>query len=89
MKIVDEKAFKRNESVVERQGEDELLLFHSMVGKLYEVNSVGKDIWELLDGRQTVGQIREEMRKQYGSIDEIDGDLHDFLRKLLELNLIT
>lgn len=88
MKIMDDLVLKKNENVVERFGEDELLLFDSSLGKLFEVNETGKEIWKLCDGKHTVKKIKESLRDEFGDIKDIDKDISDFFNKLLELNLV-
>lgn len=88
MNIKDDMIFKKSEDAIERTGSEELLIFHSTVGKLFEVNSVGKNIWQLLDGKRTVEEIKEILGKEYGNVAEINKDLSEFLNKLLKLNII-
>lgn len=85
---MDDLVLKKNENVIERFGEDELLLFDSSLGKLFEVNETGKEIWKLCDGKHTVKKIKENLRDDFGDIKDIDKDVSDLLRKLLELNLV-
>ena len=88
MKIIDDLVLKKSENVVERFGEDELLLFDSSLGKLFEANETGGVIWKLCDGKHTVKKIKESLRDEFGDIKDIDKDVSDFFGELLELNLI-
>lgn len=87
MNIDDNLVLRKKEDVIERYGE-ELLLFDSSTGKLFEVNETGKTIWSMLDDKYSVKNIREQLREKFESIQDIDRDLSEFLDKLLKLNLI-
>ncbi|MFQ5910922.1 MAG: PqqD family protein [Thermoplasmata archaeon] len=78
----------RNRDVVERFGEHEMLLFHSALGKLFEVNEVGQEIWKLCDGTRTVRQISGELTARFATPDAVDRDVRRFLKELVRLNLV-
>lgn len=87
MDLSDDLVLKKKGDVIKRFGE-ELLLFDSSEGKLFEVNETGKTIWSMLDGKHTVKEIKEKLEEEFEGIQEIDRDLSDFLKRLHELDLI-
>lgn len=87
MNIDDNSIFKKKDKVIERLGE-ELLLFDSSKGILFEVNESGKTIFIMLDGKHTVENIKDQLREEFEEVGEIDEDVSDFLNKLLELDII-
>jgi hypothetical protein len=87
MNIHDNLVLKKKEDVIERFGE-ELLLFDSSTGKLFEVTDVGKTIWVMLNRQHTVAKIKYQLKEEFADIKTIDIDVTDFLTKLLELDLI-
>jgi len=87
MDLSDDLVLKKKGDVIKRFGE-ELLLFDSSEGKLFEVNETGKTIWSMLDGKHTVKEIKEKLEEEFEGIQEIDRDLSDFLNRLHELDLI-
>ena len=87
MIIHDALFLKKKDNVIERFGE-ELLLFDSSTGKLFEVTDVGKTIWVLLNGQYTVAAIKNQLKKEFTDVKTIDIDVIDFLTKLHELDLI-
>lgn len=87
MNIDDNSIFKKKDKVIERLGE-ELLLFDSSKGILFEVNETGKTIFIMLDGKHTVENIKDQLREEFEEVGEIDEDVSDFLNKLLELDII-
>ncbi len=77
----------RNSNVVERLG-DELLLFDTEVGTLFEVNESGRNIWMLCDGQRSIDMINKKMARKSVNRDRARRDASAFLSKLKELNLI-
>ena len=61
MKISDSSILKKIEEVVERSGADEILLFDTSLGRLFESNLTGRMVWELLDGR--LWRLKDELYK--------------------------
>ena len=88
MEISDNLTLRKSVDVIERDGEDELLLFNSSAGRLFEVNKTGRLIWKLLDGKYTVGEIKQRLKEEYGDSERIDRDICNFLNKLIKLNLV-
>ena len=86
--ITDESVPSRNREVIERFGEDELLLFHSAVGTLFEVNKVGREIWRMCDGSLAVAQIKTSIASRFTPSERVDEDTEGFLNRLFGLNLI-
>ena len=87
MNIDDNSIFRKKDKIIERLGE-ELLLFDSSKGTLFEANETAKTILILLDGKHTVKNIKEQLKDEFDKAEEIDKDLIGFLNKLLELDLI-
>jgi uncharacterized protein YifE (UPF0438 family) len=87
MDIRNDHVLIKKENVLERFGDD-LLLFESSTGKLFEVNETGKAIWKLLDGKNNASNIKEKLSAEFDKVKSIERDVHDFLNRLLELDLI-
>ena len=87
MIIHDDLVLKKKGDVIERFGE-ELLLFDSSTGKLFEVTDVGNTIWIMLDGKHTIAEIKNQLKEEFPDVKTINSDVIDFLTKLLELDLI-
>jgi len=87
MDIENDHVIIKKEDVLERSGDD-LLLFDSSIGKLFEVNETGKTIWKFLDEEHNVREIKEKLNDEYKGIKTLEQDLLSFLNRLLELDLI-
>jgi hypothetical protein len=87
MNIQDTLVLKKKDHVIERFGE-ELLLFDSSTGKLFEVTDVGKTIWLRLKDKYSVAEIKTQLKAEFPDVQTIDSDVHDFLAKLQSLDLI-
>ena len=68
----------------------EMLIFAHSSRKLFKLNSTGKFIWKLCDGKCTVNDIIDRVAKMYGEeIKKIEEDVINFIVKLHTLDLIT
>lgn len=86
-----QKKFKKSEDIVFRKIADEMILvpIRNKVGDLqsiYTLNEVGARIWELIDGKRVVSEIKEIILKEFQATPEqIEEDLEEFLQKLKKL----
>ena len=87
MNINNDTVLRKKDHVIERKGE-ELLLFDSSSGKLFELNETGKAIWNMLNTQHTVEEIQKHIQQEFKKTGNIAQDLSNFIAKLLELNLI-
>ena len=87
MNIKNNSILRKKDHVIERVAE-ELLLFDSSSGKLFELNDTGKAVWNLLNGKHTIEEIQKNIQKEFEKTSDIPKDLVSFITKLLELNLI-
>ncbi len=85
--INDDLVMKKRETVIEQMGE-ELLLFDSSTGKLFELNETGKTIWVMLNGKHTMNVIKEQLREEFDTSQDLNKHLSDFINTLQELDLI-
>ena len=85
--LSDDTVLKKNLNVIERGGEEELLLFDPSTGKLFELNETGKIVWRLLDGKHTVKEIKSILKNEFPESSNIDEDISAFLKKLLGAKL--
>ncbi|MBN3554060.1 PqqD family protein [Fictibacillus nanhaiensis] len=76
---------------------DIFVQIRSINGKTYAVkhnevfllDGVGLEIWQLLDGQNTVMQISEKIAEKYNkSVNDITEDVIEFINELLEDKLI-
>lgn len=73
---------RRNDDVVARQLENEVVLVHLKTNRIYSLSETGARLWELIDGKRTSLQIEEVMLEEF----EIDpGRLREEIERLLSL----
>jgi hypothetical protein len=59
------------------------------LNSIYTLNEIGTMIWQLIDGKRTVGQIIESICSAYEvTPEEAEEDAVDFLKSLEEASLI-
>ncbi|MGD8985503.1 MAG: PqqD family protein [Desulfobacteraceae bacterium] len=83
-----EKVYKKSESIVSRRIGDEYILvpIRHDVGDLesiYTLNETGARIWELIDGKTQVSQIKERIVEEFEvEPEEAEKDLMEHLQQL-------
>ena len=87
--------FRHNESLVTRDlaGEKVIIPVRGKVGDLgsiYTLNSVGGDVWNLIDGKRTVAEIVSVLGEEY-EVDAatVAADVRQLLDEMQEEKLIV
>ena len=89
-----ERVYKKSDSVVARKIGNEFILvpIRQDVGDLesiYTLNETGARIWELIDGKTKVSQIKERLVEEFEVLpEEAEKDLIEHLRQLEEIEAI-
>jgi len=74
-----ESRFRRNPHVTWSELEDECVLLNLSNGIYYTLNSVGRFVWESLDGSRSLAEVHRELVLQY----DVDADRAE--KDILEL----
>ncbi len=88
------KYYKRNEDFVFRRIKDETILVPIKdnvgdMGSIYNLNEVGAFIWEHLDGKNRLLDIKNMISEEFEvSSKEAKEDLCEFVRQLREIDAI-
>ncbi len=81
--------FKRNERVTWRVLEGDCILLHLDSGIYYTLNDVGRFLWESLDGKKSLSEIRETILDRYDVTPEkVKGDLPELIEDLKKEDLV-
>lgn len=89
-----DRIFKKKEDIVSREIVGETLLVPirgelANMQKLFALEDVGATIWELLDGKKTLGEILELITDSFDvTPEEAHADLLEFIDDLSEKGLI-
>lgn len=84
----------QSENIVFRKIEDEYILVPMLassdeVEHIFNLDQVGADVWERIDGKKTVKEIIDELIQEYeGESEKIKGDVFDFLNDIIEAKII-
>jgi len=81
---------KANPLIVLRiEFDDWAILFDADTGDGYTINPVGVFVWKNLDGKQTLPEIVEKLKKECEDVPEgVEIDCNEFIEKLLERKLV-
>lgn len=72
-----------------RLAEDQAVLLHLESGAYHELNPVGAEIWELLDGERGPGEIAAELRARVTDPPaDLEAVVTDYLSELRERDLV-
>ena len=90
-----QKTYGKNEDFVYRRIGDETILVPIKdnvgdMGSIYNLNEVGAFVWEHLDGKQSLSDIKDMIFEEYNvSPDMAKKDLCDFIAQLKEIGAIV
>ena len=89
-----DQVFQKNENFAFRQIDDETILVPIKdnvgdMGSIYNLNEVGAFIWEHLNGKSSLADIKHMILDTFEvSERDADGDLSDFVNQLREIDAI-
>jgi hypothetical protein len=86
--------YKKSDAIVFRKIADEYILvpIRNNVGDLesiYTLNEVGARIWELVDGKTKIGDIKERLVEEHDvTPEEAEKDILEYMQQLEEIKAI-
>jgi hypothetical protein len=81
--------FEKNPDVTTRPVGADMVLLDLKTGIYYKVNEVGKDMWELIDGRSSLSDIVHKLSETYDVTEEtLTEDLGALLDDLIREDLV-
>lgn len=89
-----DRVFCKSENIVFRQIDDETILVPIKnnvgdMGAIYNLNEVGAYVWEHLDGRKTLFDIKNLVADEFEvSMQEAEGDLMEFINQLEKIEAV-
>ena len=90
-----DKVYKKSDSVVSRKIADEFILIPirqnvADLESIYTLNEVGARIWELMDGKMTVREIKEKIVEEFEvTAHEAEKDIAEYLQQLEKIKAIV
>jgi len=71
--------------------DNELVIVSPSQGKVRALNGLGSIVWQMINGKQTVGQIRSLLSETYSNVqaETLEADLHAFISDLDSRKLIV
>src|SRR5438034_5755183 len=84
-----ETRLSKNTKILWRLIEGEAVLIDSEEGELIRLNEVGAEIWKLIDGQRTLGDLTEHLMAGFEvSERRARKDVQRFVRRLLRQDLV-
>ncbi len=90
----DSVIFKKNPDIVTRKIEDETILMplyktSEEIDCIYTLNDVAARVWDLMDGKSNLGEIKKILLKEFDvTEEELEKELGVFLKDLEEIKAI-
>lgn len=90
----DSAVLKKNPNMVMRVIDDETILLpiyktSEEINCIYTLNKVASRVWEMLDGKKTVGEIKKQVLKEFDTNHkEVEKELGKLLKDLGEIKAI-
>ena len=88
------KVLRKNKDMVTRVIDDETILLpiyktSKEINCIYTLNKVASRVWELIDGKRTLGKIKSKVLKEFDTTpQEVDKEMQKFLKDLKEIKAI-
>lgn len=88
-------ALRKNANMVTRVIDDETILMpiyktSDEINCIYTLNKVASRIWELIDGKKTLSDLRSEILNEFDTTPgEVDKEMEKFLKDLKEIKAIA
>jgi len=85
----------KNKDMVTRVIDDETILLpiyktSDEINCIYTLNKVGSRLWELIDGKKRLGEIKKQVLKEFDTTPpEVDKEIAKFLKDLKEIKAVV
>lgn len=86
--------FRKNKDMVTRLIDDETILLpiyktSEEINCIYTLNKIASQVWELIDGKKTLGEIKKIILKRFDTTpEEVDKEMTKLLKDLKEVKAI-
>lgn len=90
----DKKVLIKNSDMVTRVIEDETILLpiyktSDEINCIYTLNKVASRVWELLDGKRTLTELKDKLLKEFDTTpEEVDKEIQKLLKELKEIRAV-
>ena len=85
---------RKNKDMVTRVIDDETILLpiyktSEEINCIYTLNKIASQVWELIDGKKTLGEIKKIILKKFDTTpEEVDKEMAKLLKDLKEIKAI-
>ncbi len=86
---------RKNKDIVTRVIEDETILMpiyktSDEINCIYTLNKVASRVWELLDGKRTLTELKNKLLKEFDTTpEEVDKEIEKLLKDLKEIKAVA
>ena len=90
----DTDILEKNENIVTRVIDNERILLpvyrtSEEADCIYTLNTAASDVWEFIDGKKTIGEIKKMILEKYNTTeDEVEKEIGDLLKDFIEIQAV-
>ena len=81
--------YSKNPQLIDKETETGLLLFNTDSGRMLELNSTARLLWQKTKDKFEMADLKEIIEKNCTGANGIDADLDDFIRTAVKHNMVT
>ena len=91
----ESEVLKKNPDIVTRVIDNETILMpiyktSDEINCIYTLNETASKVWNMLDGKRTLGKIKEKILEDFDSTEaEVNNEMKSFLKNLKEIKAVT
>ena len=83
------KEYQRKKEIVFRKENDGIVLFNTSSGEPYYIEGTAIDVWNILENRCNIDQIKSILNDKYESSPNMEKDVLDFINDGIKEGLIN
>ena len=81
--------YSKNPQLIDKETETGLLLFNTDSGRMLELNSTAKLLWQKTKDTFELADLKEIIEKSCTDANGIDSDLEEFIKTAIKHNMVT
>lgn len=82
-------SYSKNPQVIDKETETGLLLFNTDSGRMFELNSTAKLLWQKTKDSFELEELKEILEKNCSDASGVDADLEEFIKKAIKNDMVT
>ena len=82
-------SYSKNPQLIDKETETGLLLFNTDSGRMLELNSTAKLLWQKTNDAFELADLKKIIEDNCTDVNGIDSDLDEFVKTAIKHNMVT